>query len=81
MQIHSFKQYYDVRTLGKTSKQITFPCHSNSITDEQTRFLSTAFLPSEFKLYTLEKIFEGKILAVIFWRELIFANHWKNRKN
>lgn len=54
MQIHSFKQYYDVRTLGKTSKQITFPCHSNSITEEQTRFLSPAFLPSEFKLYTLE---------------------------
>ena len=51
---------------------------------EQTRFLSTVFLNSEFKL---EDIYSGvnfgrKNLCVNFYlRELIFADRWKNRKN
>ena len=55
---HSFKQYYDVRTLGKTSiKPDYFVIVLVILFDyrhEQTRYLSTAFLPSVFKLYTLE---------------------------
>ena len=51
---------------------------------EQTRFLGTVFLNSEFKL---EDIYSGvnfgrKNLCVNFYlRELIFADRWKNRKN
>ena len=51
---------------------------------EQTRFLSTVFLNSEFKL---KDIYSGvnfgrKNLCVNFHlRELIFADRWKYRKN
>ena len=52
---------------------------------EQTRFLSTVFLCSEFKLenFTLEEIFAGKMFEVInfYFRKFIFADSWKNHKN
>ena len=51
---------------------------------EQTRFLSTVFLCSDFKL---ENIYSGvnscgkNIRGNYYLRELIFADRWKNRKN
>ena len=52
---------------------------------EQTRFLSTVFLCSEFKL---ENIYSGvnfcgkNVCGNFYSRELIsFADRWKNRKN
>ena len=51
---------------------------------EQTRFLSTVFLCSEFKL---ENIYSGlnfcgkNVCGNIYLWELIFADPWKNRKN
>ena len=50
----------------------------------QTRFLSTVFLCSEFKL---ENIYFGvnfcgkNVCGNLYLRELIFADRWKNRKN
>ena len=51
---------------------------------EQTRFLRTAFLCSEFKLENIYSgvNFGGKNACGNFYlRELIFANRLKNRKN
>ena len=51
---------------------------------EQTRFLSTVFLCSEFKLeYIYSRVnFCGKNVSGNFYlRELIFADRWKKRKN
>ena len=51
---------------------------------EQTQFLSTVFLCSEFKLEnTYSKVnFCGKNVRGNFsLRELIFLDRWKNRKN
>ena len=51
---------------------------------EQTRFLSTVFLCSEFKLENIYSgvNFGGKNVCDNFHlREHIFANRWKNRKN
>ena len=51
---------------------------------EQTRFLSTVFLCSEFKLeYIYSGVnFCGKNVSGNFYlRELIFADRWKKRKN
>ena len=51
---------------------------------EQTQFLSTVFLCSEFKL---ENIYSGvnfcgkNVCGNFYLRELIFADRWKNRKN
>ena len=51
---------------------------------EQTRFLSTVFLCSEFKL---ENIYSGvnfcgkNVCGNFYLRELIFADRWKDRKN
>ena len=46
---------------------------------EQTRFLSTLFLCSEFKS---ENIYSGENVCGNFYlRELSFADRWKNRKN
>ena len=51
---------------------------------EQTRFLSTVFLCSEFKL---ENIYSGvnfcgkNVCGNFYLRELMFADRWKNRKN
>ena len=51
---------------------------------EQTRFPSTVFLRSEFKL---ENIYSGvnfcgkNVCGNFYLRELIFADRWKNRKN
>ena len=51
---------------------------------EQTRFLSTVFLCSEFKL---ENIYSGvnfcgkNVCGNFYLRELIFADRWKKRKN
>ena len=48
---------------------------------EQTRFLSTVFLCSEFKL---ENIYSGvnfcgkNVCGNFYLRELIFADRWKN---
>jgi len=51
---------------------------------EQTRFLSTVLLYSEFKL---ENIYSGvnfcrknSVRGNFYSREPIFADHWKNRK-
>ena len=51
---------------------------------EQTRFLSTVFLSSEFKLENIySKVnFCGKNVCGNFYlRELIFVDRWKNHKN
>ena len=51
---------------------------------EQTRFLSTVFLRSESKLENSYSgvTFGGKNVCGNFHsRELIFADHWKNRKH
>ena len=51
---------------------------------ERTRFRSTVFLCSEFKLENIysEVNFCGKNVCGNFYlRELIFADRWKNRKN
>ena len=52
---------------------------------EQTRFLSTVFLCSEFKLENISlwgKFLRKKNVCGNFYvRELIFADRWKNRKN
>ena len=51
---------------------------------EQTRFPSTVFLRSEFKL---ENTYSGvnfcgkNVCGNFFLRELIFADRWKNGKN
>ena len=51
---------------------------------EQTRFLSTVFLRSEFKL---ENIYSGvnvcgkNVFGNFYLRELFFADRWKSRKN
>ena len=51
---------------------------------EQTRFLSTVFLRSESKL---ENIYSGvnscgkNVCGSFYLRELIFPDHWKNRKH
>ena len=51
---------------------------------EQTRFLSTVFLCSEFKL---ENTYSGvnfcgkNVCGNFYLRELIFADCWKNRGN
>ena len=53
---------------------------------EQTRFLCTVFVCSEFKLENIYSAvnFCGKIKSVcgnLYMWELIFAHRWKNRKN
>ena len=51
---------------------------------EQTRFLSTAFLCSEFNLENIHSgvNFCGKNVRSNFYLgELVFADGWKNRKN
>ena len=51
---------------------------------EQTRFLGTVFLCSEFKL---ENIYAGvnfcgkNVCGNFYMRELVFADRWKDRKN
>ena len=51
---------------------------------EQTRFLSTVFLCSKFKL---ENIYSGgnfcgkNVCGNFYLRKFIFADSWKNRKN
>ena len=51
---------------------------------EQTRFLGTVFLYSEFKL---ENIYYGvnfcgkNVCGNFYTRELVFADRWKDRKN
>ena len=51
---------------------------------EQTRFLSTVFLCSEFKV---ENIYPGlnfcgkNVCGNFYLRQLIFVDRWKNRKN
>ena len=62
MEIHIFKHYHGVHNLCKTSD--TFARHCNHFVSkqkrqvgiEQTQFLSTVFLRSEFKL---ENIYSG----------------------
>ena len=54
---------------------------------EQTRFLSTVLLCSEFKLENISDIYSGvnfsgkNVCGNSYIRELIFADRWKNRKN
>ena len=54
---------------------------------EQTRFLSTVLLCSEFKLENISDIYSGvnfsgkNVCGNSYLRELIFADRWKNRKN
>ena len=51
---------------------------------DTTRFLTTVFLCSEFKLKNIYSgvNFCGKnVCGYFYWRELIFADRWKNRKN
>ena len=51
---------------------------------EKTRFLSTAFLCSEFKLENIHSgvHFCGKNVRSNFYlRERVSADRWKNRKN
>ena len=51
---------------------------------EPTRFLSTVFLNSEFKLentYSGVNFGGGNVSGNFYLRELIFADRWKNRKN
>ena len=51
---------------------------------EQTRFLSTVFLCSEFKFENIYSgvNFSGKnVCGKFYLQELIFADRWKNRKN
>ena len=53
---------------------------------EQTRFLSTVFLCSEFKLENIYSqtglnFCEENVSGNFYLRELISADHWKNRKN
>ena len=83
IEIHIFKQYDGVRTLCKTSKFIVYRFVSErkrKVVIEQTRFLSTVFLSSEFKL---ENVYSGVNFCGKngYFRELIFAGRWKNRKN
>ena len=80
IEIHIFKQYDGVGTLCKTSKFIVHRYVSErkgQVVIEQTRFLSTVFLSSEFNVY-FGVNFCGKNG---YFRELIFADRWKNRKN
>ena len=51
---------------------------------EQTRFLSTVFLRSESKIeniYSGVNFCEKNVCGSFYLRELIFADHWKNRKH
>ena len=66
-------------TLCKTSDSLYTVLFLNVI--EQTRFLNTVFLCSEVKLkYIYSGVdFSGKnVCGNFFWRELIFADRWKN---
>ena len=69
------RQYFIVyRFVSERKRQVVI---------EQTRFLSTVFLCSEFKLeYIYSGVnFCGKNFCGNFYlRELIFADRWKNRK-
>ena len=83
IEIHIFKQYDGVRTLCKTSKFIVYRFVSErkrQVVIEQTRFLSIVFLSSEYKL---ENVYSGVNFCGKsgYFRELIFAGRWKNRKN
>ena len=83
IEIHIFKQYDGVRTLYKTCKFIVYRFVSErkrQVVIEQTRFLSTVFLSSEFKL---ENVYSGVNFCGKngYFRELIFSGRWKNRKN
>ena len=75
-----------MRTLCKTRKFIVYRFVSErkrQVVTEQTRLLSTTFLCKEFKLENIysEVNFSGKMFAVIFICETIFADCCKNRKN
>ena len=51
---------------------------------ERTRFLTTVFLGSEFKLensYSGVNFCGKKVCGNFYLRELIFADRWKNRKD
>ena len=69
-------------TLCKTSISlytVLFLNERDKVVIEQTRFLNTLFLCSEFKL---ENIYSGENVCGNFYlRELSFADRWKNRKN
>ena len=65
-------------------KKNTTVCVPHVHVIEQTQFLSTRFLGSEFKSEKIyfEVNFTGKNVCGNFYlRELIFADRWKNRKN
>ena len=85
--IDIFKQYYGMYTLRKIS--ICFLVYlfvsdrKRQVVIEQTQFLITVFLVSEFKS---EDIYSGvnycgkNVCGNFSLWELIFADHWKNRK-
>ena len=72
----TIEQYFVVHSFGPERKR--------QVVIEQTRFLSTVFLCSEFKL---ENIYSGvnscvkNVCGNFYLRELIFVDRWKNRKN
>ena len=72
----TIEQYFVVHSFGPERKR--------QVVIEQTRFLSTVFLCSEFKL---ENTYSGvnscvkNVCGNFYLRELIFVDRWKNRKN
>ena len=75
MEIHIFKQYHGVRNLCKTSDSFARHCNhfvskqKRQVGIEQTQFLSTVFLCSEFKLEDIYSgvNFLGKNVCAIFF--------------
>ena len=75
IEIHYFQAINHYFVVSEWKRQVVI---------EQTRFLSTVFLCSEFKLANSYSgvNFAGKMFCGKFYlRELISADCWKNRKN
>ena len=78
------KQYYGVCNLCKSSIPLyAVSERKRQVVIRQIRFVSNAFLCSEFKLKNispLQKIFTGKMFAEVFiCGNFFFVDGWKNR--
>ena len=82
--IFFFIEYVQQKYIFSNNKPIPVSLRQVEVVIEKTRFLSTAFLCSEFKLENIHSgvHFCGKNVRSNFYlRERVFADRWKNRKN
>ena len=88
--IYFFIEYVQQKYIFSNNKSVPVSLYTvlfqnqRQVVIEKTRFLSTAFFCSEFKLENIHSgvHFCGKNVRSNFYlRERVFADRWKNRKN